>query len=88
MASSHRLKLAYGLAFLILLLSLATNIVLGKALYEAFAKIQFGRIFPLGYIPEDRPLSNSWRTLFNALVSLTRDAPSLMPSSSAISACP
>ncbi|TMH33246.1 MAG: SGNH/GDSL hydrolase family protein [Betaproteobacteria bacterium] len=59
MASSHRLKLAYGLAFLILLLSLATNIVLGKALYEAFAKIQFGRIFPLGYIPEDRPLSNS-----------------------------
>lgn len=55
MPSSRRLNLACALAVVLLVLSVATNLVLAKALYDSFAKLHFSRIFPLGYVPEDRP---------------------------------
>jgi lysophospholipase L1-like esterase len=62
MHPSHRRKLAYGLASLLFVASLGVNFVLALAVYDAFAKIQFGRIFPLGYTPEETPLANSATT--------------------------
>jgi lysophospholipase L1-like esterase len=56
MHPAHRRKLAYGLALLLFVGSLGANFVLALAVYDAFAKIQFGRIFPLGYVPEGPPL--------------------------------
>jgi lysophospholipase L1-like esterase len=57
MPSSRRLKLMCGLSTLLLVLSVAINLVLTKALYDSFVKLQFARIFPLGYVPVDRPTS-------------------------------
>jgi lysophospholipase L1-like esterase len=52
MPPSRRLKLACGLAAVLLAASIATNLLLARALYDSFAKLQFARIFPLGYVPE------------------------------------
>jgi len=53
MHASRRRRVAYTLAALIFIASLAANFELGLAVHEAFAKIQFARIFPLGYGPEE-----------------------------------
>jgi lysophospholipase L1-like esterase len=40
-----------------LLVSLAANVVLVRALHESFARLQFARIFPLGYAPNEAGLA-------------------------------
>jgi len=45
------LKWALGLSVALLALSIAGNALLGRELLAGFARLQFARIFPLGYAP-------------------------------------
>jgi lysophospholipase L1-like esterase len=49
-------KLLVGLG-LLLLASLAGNVLLAVALETSFASLQFARIFPLGFLPDEAPRS-------------------------------
>ena len=49
MQPRNRSTLTFGLIALVLSGSLALNVVLALALQESFAKLQFARIFPLGF---------------------------------------
>lgn len=53
--SSGRFKLAFAVGSVLLAMSVAANVALALALYDSFAKLHFGRIFSLGYVPGDSP---------------------------------
>lgn len=61
MRFSLRQKLTIALFLLLLILSAVSNAILLKELHESFVKLQFSRIFPLGYVPSERLNSNGAR---------------------------
>ena len=55
MLPRQRLKLAVGCTALLLVLSLVINLILTMALHESFSKLQYSRVFPLGFAGANRP---------------------------------
>ncbi len=49
------LKWVLAIALTLLALSMCANVLLGRSLLVAFEQLQFARIFPLGYVPNEEP---------------------------------
>jgi len=49
------LKWVLAIALTLLALSMCANVLLGRSLLVAFEQLQFARVFPLGYAPNEAP---------------------------------